>query len=96
MNLNFEVKWKMITSSPEYCLHFPYTCLVNAFIGNLALQMIADSEIPSEKHLTSEAYLHPQQSDSQRAESGNPSALAFLSPTHLRSPKNDQVFVREM
>lgn len=23
MNLNFEVKWKMITSSPEYCLHFP-------------------------------------------------------------------------
>lgn len=49
--------------------------------------MMADSEIPSEKHLTS---------DSQRAESGNPSELAFLSPAHLRSPKKDQVYVREM
>ena len=96
MKLNFEVKWKMITSSTERCLHFPQTCLVNAFIGNLALKMMADSEIPSEKHLTLKAYFHPQQSDSQRAESGNPSALAFLSPAHLRSPKKDQVYVREM
>lgn len=60
MNLNFEVKWKMITSNPECCLHFPQICLVNAFIGNLALKMMADSEIPSEKHLTLKAYFHPQ------------------------------------